>query len=119
LELPDAESLTAPGRVPGAFGYISDQMMVDPEGADGVPADVFALAKVLWVLLTPGALFPLQGRHRADGGPGSLQRTLALSNADGLDRRLEGGHATAPSSSSASYRNPSGPTAWPTMTAAA
>lgn len=87
--LPDAESLTEPGRVPGAFGYIADEVMQDPETARAEPADVFALAKVLWKLLTPGALFPPQGSLRADGGPSTLERSLTVGRADLVDRILE------------------------------
>jgi hypothetical protein len=94
VHLPDAESLTEPGRVPGAFGYIADEVMQNPETAEGPPADVFALAKVLWKLLTPGALYPPQGSLRADGGPSTLERSLTVPRADALDRILES--ATAP-----------------------
>lgn len=89
VHLPDAESLTEPGRVPGAFGYIADELMQDPENARAAPADVFALAKVLWKLLTPGALYPPQGPLRADGGPSTLVRSLTVPRADTLDRILE------------------------------
>jgi hypothetical protein len=87
--VPDAESLTEPGRVPGAFGYIADEVMQDPDNAQAEPADVFALAKVLWKLLTPGALYPPQGPLRADGGPSTLARSLTVARADALDRILE------------------------------
>ena len=87
--IPEAESLTEPGRVPGAFGYIADEMMLYPDKAEAPPADVFALAKVLWKLLTPGALYPPQGALRADGGPATLARTLTVPHADTLDRILE------------------------------
>jgi hypothetical protein len=89
IVLPDAESLTEPDRVPGAFGYIADEVMLSPETARAEPADVFALAKVLWKLLTPGALFPPQGPLRADGGPSALARSLTVPRADALDRILE------------------------------
>jgi hypothetical protein len=87
--VPDAESLTEPGRVPGAFGYIADEVMQNPDTAQAEPADVFALAKVLWKLLTPGALYPPQGPLRADGGPSTLARSLTVARADTLDRILE------------------------------
>jgi hypothetical protein len=89
VHIPDAESLTEPGRVPGAFGYIADEVMRDPENALAAPADVFALAKVLWKLLTPGALYPPQGPLRADGGSSTLVRSLTVARADTLDRILE------------------------------
>jgi hypothetical protein len=92
--IPEGESLTEPGRVPAAFGYIADEMIMHPETADPFPADVFALAKVLWKLLVPSAEYPPQGPLRADGGPATLARNLTVQRADSLDRILEA--ATAP-----------------------
>lgn len=89
VSIPDAESLTEPGRVPGAFGYIADEVMMNPNEGARPPADVFALAKVLWKLLTPGAAFPPQGPLRADNGPSTLARSLTVPRADALDRILE------------------------------
>jgi len=94
VHLPDAEALTESGRVPGSFGYIADELMVEPRSAEASPADVYALAKVLWKLLTPGALYPLQRELRADGGPATLARSLTVPHAEALDRILE--RATAP-----------------------
>lgn len=94
VHLPDAEALTESGRVPGSFGYIADELMVEPRSAEASPADVYALAKVLWKLLTPGALYPLQRELRADGGPATLARSLTVPHAEALDRVLE--RATAP-----------------------
>jgi hypothetical protein len=89
VHVPEAESLTEPGRVPGAFGYIADEVMQELETARPELADVFALAKVLWKLLVPGAAFPPQGPLRADGGPSTLERSLTAARADALDRILE------------------------------
>jgi serine/threonine protein kinase len=91
---PEGESLTEPGRIPAAFGYISDEMIMEPEVADPIPADTFALAKVLWKLLVPSAEYPPQGPLRADSGPATLSRNLSVPRADSLDRVLEA--ATAP-----------------------
>jgi len=94
VHVPDETSLTETGRVPGSFGYIADEIMVEQESSDFRPADVFALAKVLWKLLVDGATYPPQGSLRADGGPHSLARNLTVPHADALDRILE--RATAP-----------------------
>jgi hypothetical protein len=92
--IPDGASLTEPGRVPAAFGYISDEMIMHPDTADPLPADVFALAKVLWKLLVPSAEYPPQGPLRADGGPATLARNLTVPRADSLDRILEAATTT-------------------------
>jgi serine/threonine protein kinase len=92
--IPQGESLTEPGRVPAAFGYIADEMIMHPETADPLSADVFALAKVLWKLLVPSTDYPPQGPLRADAGPATLARHLTVPRADSLDRILEA--ATAP-----------------------
>lgn len=97
VSAPGGDAITEPGRVPGAFGYIADEMMQRPDLAEAPPADVFSLAKTLWKLLTPAALFPAQGPLQADCGPSTLERSLTVPRADGLDRILEA--ATRPAES--------------------
>ena len=93
VELPDVESLND-GRVPGAFGFIADEVLADPVASDGGPADVFALVKTLWVLLVDGQDFPPQGHISADNGAATLSRRLVVGDADGLDRVID--RATGP-----------------------
>jgi hypothetical protein len=93
VELPDVETLND-GRVPGSFGFIADEVLADPLGSEGGPADVFALAKSLWVLLVDGQDFPPQGHIRADGGAATLSRRLVVGSVDDLDRIID--RATAP-----------------------
>jgi hypothetical protein len=85
VDLPGSERLTETGRVPGAFGYIADEVMQDPAGADGPPADVYALAKTLWVLLNPDALFPPGGSLDEADNPSSLRRIIVDTRAAELD----------------------------------
>jgi len=93
VALPDVESLHD-GRIPGAFGFIADEVLADPAGSDGAPADVFALAKTLWVLLVEEQDFPPQGHIRADGGAATLSRRIVVGYIEGLDRIID--RATAP-----------------------
>ena len=49
----------------GPIYYIAPEMLNDAMHADGKPADVFSLAKTLWVLAT-GQTYPLPGAYTAD-----------------------------------------------------
>lgn len=86
VSLPDATTLRQGDRVPGSFGYIADELLLDPD-ADGRPGDVFALAKVLWVLLYDEA-FPVQGALVVGDNPAALGRKLNHPRAEELDRIL-------------------------------
>jgi serine/threonine protein kinase len=88
VHIPDATTLTDPGRVPGSFGYIADEVMQQVPDIDWALADVFSLAKVLWVLLVSSSSFPPQGSLEADGGPSTLSRALTIPGAEELDRIL-------------------------------
>jgi serine/threonine protein kinase len=92
VELPDVESLHN-GRVPGAFGFIPDEVLADPAGADGAAADVFSLAKTLWVILADQE-FPPQGHIAADRGAATLSRRIVVGDIEALDRIID--RATAP-----------------------
>jgi hypothetical protein len=92
VQLPDVESLND-GRIPGAFGFIADEVLADPTGAEGGPADVFALAKTLWVVLSDQE-FPPQGHIRADRGAATLSRKLVVGGIAALDQVVD--RATAP-----------------------
>jgi hypothetical protein len=92
VELPDVETLQD-GRIPGAFGFIADEVLADPAGAEGARADVFALAKSLWVILA-GQEFPPQGHIAADRGAATLSRRLVVGDVEALDRIID--RATAP-----------------------
>ena len=49
-DLPEADELTMTGRPLGPRFFLADEMIVDSKGAEPAPADVFSLAKTLWVL---------------------------------------------------------------------
>ena len=60
VSYPDAERLTAPGKVIGPANFVAYEMMENPLSADPAPADVYSLAKTLWVLVT-GSRWPPPG----------------------------------------------------------
>jgi serine/threonine protein kinase len=65
---PDKDELAKTGRPVGPAHYTAYELIIDPAGADPHPADVYSLAKTLWVLAT-GQVFPPEG-HQAANQPG-------------------------------------------------
>ena len=64
VDLPDADDLTLAGRPLGPRFFLSDEMVVDSKHADPAKADVYSLAKTLWVLCADQR-WPPQGEQRA------------------------------------------------------
>ena len=64
VALPDTEGLTAEGRPLGPAHYMAYEMIRDPSSADPHAADVYSLAKSLWVLATDQR-FPPEGHQPA------------------------------------------------------
>lgn len=52
VEVPNGNSLTADDKRLGALFTIAPEMLRNPKGADGAKADVYSLAKTLWMVLT-------------------------------------------------------------------
>jgi hypothetical protein len=67
---------------------MAPEMRQDADRADPGPADVWALAKTLWVLLT-GQDLPLPGTHRSTDPAHSLQERITFQFAAELDLMLE------------------------------
>ena len=88
VKYPNSEALTAPGRKVGPADYMAPEMRQDADRADAELADVFALAKTLWVLLTNQNL-PLPGPHRADEDYVRLTKVLDWDLAPFVDLLLE------------------------------
>ncbi|WP_084599810.1 protein kinase domain-containing protein [Actinoplanes subtropicus] len=65
VDAPGVDPLTDGAQNVGPRHYIAPEMILNPAGADGAPADVYSLAKTIWVLLT-GQAFPLPGEHRLE-----------------------------------------------------
>jgi serine/threonine protein kinase len=85
---PEKDPRTEHGRKLGPTDYMAPEMRRDADRADPGPADVWALAKTLWVLLT-GQELPLPGTHRAAEAAHSLQERVIFRFAAELDLLLE------------------------------
>ena len=62
---PDKDELARTGRPIGPAHYTAYELIIDPTGADPHPADVYSLAKALWVLATEQG-YPPEGHQAAD-----------------------------------------------------
>jgi len=91
VQFPDKEAITQSGEKLGPAFYIAPEMLLDAVNADGRPADVYSLAKTLWVLAT-GQKFPVPGEQHV-GVPGqALSSYVSHPRANALDLVIE--HAT-------------------------
>ena len=72
-DLPEADDLTIAGRPLGPRYFLAYEMIVDSKGADPAPADVFSLAKTLWVLCVDQR-WPPQGEQQASNEAYSIDR---------------------------------------------
>jgi hypothetical protein len=85
---PDKDPRTQHGRKLGPLDYMAPEMRQDADKAAPGPADVWALAKTLWVLLT-GAELPLPGTHRPADAAHALRERITFGFAAELDLLLE------------------------------
>jgi hypothetical protein len=85
---PDKDPRTEHGRRLGPVDYMPPEMRRDADRADPGPADVWALAKTLWVLLTSQKL-PLPGTHWAAEAAHALRERITFRFAAELDLLLE------------------------------
>lgn len=69
---PDKQELTEAGDKLGPAHFIAPEMVTNPEGAAAGPADVWSLAKTLWVLAA-GQNYPPPGQLRVDQEATSLR----------------------------------------------
>ena len=91
VELPDVETLHD-GRIPGSFGFIADEVLADPLGSEGAPADVLRWPKASgrsW----PDRISRLRDTSRLMGAA-TLSRRLVTGNVAALDELID--RATAP-----------------------
>ncbi len=85
---PEAEPITPPGRKVGPTDYLAPEMRDRPDTADAELADVYSLAKTLWVLAA-GANLPLPGQHRVEDDYSRLTLRWSHRWAPYLDRLIE------------------------------
>src|ERR1051325_989131 len=87
-EYPSKEALTLPGRKLGPLHFMPDEMIENADTADGKAADVFSLAKTLWVLAS-GQMYPPQGQLRIDVPQLRLSNSVVHPRARILDLLIE------------------------------
>jgi hypothetical protein len=63
VDYPGKPEITDRMEILGPRFYIAPEMLIDAEDVDGGPADVYSLAKTLWVLGT-GYSYPIPGEQR-------------------------------------------------------
>jgi serine/threonine protein kinase len=95
VKYPEAEALTQHGRKLGPVDYMAPEMRRSPDTANSELADVYSIAKTLWVLLT-GSNLPLPGQHRADEEVCRLTSRLDCDKAPHLDLLIEKSTANDP-----------------------
>ncbi|PWK41666.1 serine/threonine protein kinase [Actinoplanes xinjiangensis] len=88
VKYPDASPLTREGRKVGPTDYIAPEMRHNADTADAELADVYSLAKTLWVLAT-GSNLPLPGQQRVEDDSSRLTARSAHPWAPYLDRLIE------------------------------
>jgi hypothetical protein len=85
---PEKDPVTVQGRRLGPIDYMAPEMREDADSAEAGPADVWALAKTLWVLLT-GQSLPLPGTHWHSEPAHALVERISFVFARELDLLLE------------------------------
>jgi hypothetical protein len=85
---PQKEPVTQHGRKLGPIDYMAPEMRADADTALAGPADVWALSKTLWVLLTSADL-PQPGPHRASDPAYALRERISYGRVGELDLLLE------------------------------
>jgi serine/threonine protein kinase len=85
---PDKDPRTRHGRKLGPTDYMAPEMRQDADRVDPGAADVWALAKTLWVLLTDQEL-PLPGTHRPSEPAHALRERITFRFGAELDLLLE------------------------------
>lgn len=88
VDVPGADSLTDPDRIVGPANFVAYEMMVSADTADPHLADVYSLAKTLWVLATEQT-WPPPGHQPADATPLGIEAFRAHPRAAGLDRIID------------------------------
>ncbi|MFE9099047.1 serine/threonine protein kinase [Streptomyces sp. NPDC007264] len=86
VTFPGKDDVTSSTVKLGPANFHAPEMLEPVDGVDGGPADVWSLAKTMWVLLRR-TRWPLPGEYRS-GGEYSLQGHIALPWAGELDRLM-------------------------------
>lgn len=95
VALPDPSGLTTEGKPLGPTHFIPFEMLNEPMSADPYAADVYSLAKTLWVLAS-GVSYPPPGHQPADGGALSIGGYRPHPHSSSLDRLISRATQTDP-----------------------
>ena len=87
-DLPESDDLTIAGRPLGPKFFLAYEMIENPKNADPGAADVFSLAKTLWVLCTDQR-WPPQGEQQALNEAYSIDRYRPHPLSRSLDELIE------------------------------
>jgi serine/threonine protein kinase len=88
IDFPGKEAVTESSELLGPFFYIAPEMMENAADMPAGPADVYSLAKTLWVLAT-GQTYPLPGEMRSDVHAFRLSTNCPHPQAHLLDHLIE------------------------------
>jgi serine/threonine protein kinase len=89
VDFPGKEALTRSGEKLGPLYFMAPEMIEDPDAAsDHRPADVYSIAKTLYVLAT-GQNYPIPGHHRRDDATTTLARYVNHARVHFIDSLLE------------------------------
>ena len=88
VAVPDLDDLTRSSRPLGPAHYLAYEMLTNPARADPLPADVFSLAKTLWVLAARQN-YPPQGHQRSDVTMFGIREAVGHAQAGALDRLID------------------------------
>ncbi|MFO0964615.1 MAG: protein kinase [Gemmataceae bacterium] len=95
IDFPDKDSITETGERLGPMNFLAPEMLDDGKHAEGAQADVYSLAKTLWVLST-GQRVPPPGELRAGNTQTSIGAYVAHSGGPQLDVLIERATRYAP-----------------------
>lgn len=86
---PDKPEVTRPNQKLGPAHFVADEMVSHPDTADPHPADVYSLAKTLWVLCVPDQDYPPSGQQRVEVGPATIRHWVAMPRVGQLDLLID------------------------------
>lgn len=95
VEFPSKEALTQQNRKLGPMYYLAPEMLTNASRAEAGPADVYSLAKTLWVLVG-GQNYPWPGEQRGDRAGTRISDVVVHARSHLLDRLLERATVDAP-----------------------
>lgn len=90
VALPERSGITTEHKPLGPANFLAYEMLTDPATADPFKADVYSLAKTLWVLAIPGQQFAPPGHQPASMRPYRIADQNPHRHAELLDQLVDG-----------------------------